>query len=97
MTNKLLMGATRGLAPAVIMAATAAVGGVIFGAVKTGRSIHKYAQKTKAGKNSVGKLFRDIEAKGYTYKSGDKNRHNAIWRNGGNRKTKRAANVTYWH
>ncbi|MCL2621055.1 MAG: hypothetical protein FWD97_09010 [Defluviitaleaceae bacterium] len=61
MAMKLMGGAFRGAVPALLMASAVTAGGLVFGAVKTGKGIHKYAQKTKPGNNKGGKLFRDLE------------------------------------
>jgi len=58
-----LMGTTfRGAIPALLIATTAAAGGLIYGAVKAGQGINKHVQKTKAGDNKASKLFRDLDA-----------------------------------
>jgi len=62
MAAKLMGTAFRGAIPALLIATTAAAGGLIYGAVKAGQGISKYAQKTKAGDNKASKLFRDLDA-----------------------------------
>jgi hypothetical protein len=65
-----LRSAFRGAGPFLVMAAAGTAAAAVYGAVKAGKAIEKQITKIRPGNNKAGKLYRELEKKGFKDKEG---------------------------